>query len=150
MEAQQAVRRAHALYLTLQRAGFTRSTFLELGEAADVARPFGALSSALKVTLFKLVDSYETRLLDLMAEERAIAEAFASDVEVVDEKAIADGPNPVDETMQADGEEEPERQEPSDEEPERLDPADDVPTQLKAEISTEIATPVAAPVAAPG
>lgn len=71
----QALSRAQALYTVLPRAGFTRGTFMELGEAAEVGRPFRMLSVDLKATLFRMVATYGKELADIVREEQIARDA---------------------------------------------------------------------------
>ena len=88
MDGAQALSRATGLYKVLGKAGFTRSTFMELGEAADSNRPFRLLSTQLKMTLFRLIAAYDGELKGIEAEEKTSAEAFAQDAEEVTEDEL--------------------------------------------------------------
>lgn len=81
----QALERAQGFYGVIPKAMFDRSTFMELGEAAEVGRPFRGLSQQLKATLFRLVAAYEAELASIVKEESiALAAAEAEQLKTIE------------------------------------------------------------------
>lgn len=96
-QANLVLRRAQTLYLALPQAGFSVSTFEELGRSAARGIPFGALSTELKVTLIQLARAYHATLTTLGLDTPAPVAVTAAPpreddrpIPPLDPKAVAD------------------------------------------------------------
>lgn len=68
-ERKRLIARAQALYACMPDVGFTRETFVELGDAANARREWAYLSPECKRAIIVLVNSYEEAAEQLRATE---------------------------------------------------------------------------------